>query len=221
MQPRTIPVGIVAAMALTGCLAQAGILRAEEAAGTTPRSHLRIVIANHAGARDADLERARSAVTYELTRIGIEVQWTGEERLGASRQISAVERQQSSERSIMLILLSSEAGAKLARNASEQLLGMALPSASRGYLFYARIEKAARAAGVSIDDPLSYAMLHEIGHVFLSRGHAQLGIMQATLPKLGVATFRQFTRDQEVRLRSATRVAPLERPVLTASAGTP
>jgi hypothetical protein len=209
-------------MVLVGCLAQAGSLRAGEAAATTPRSRLRIVIANQAGAGDGDLERARSAVGHELRQIGIDVVWTVEERAGASRLPGRAEDLKATERSIMLVLLSSETGAKLVENASDQVLGVALPSASRAYLFYERIGDVARQAGVPIPEPLGYAMLHEIGHLLLSKGHAEVGLMQATLPKLGVATFRQFTRDQETRLRLATRVAaPLDSPVLTASAGIP
>jgi hypothetical protein len=210
---------IVAVMAL-GCIAQRATSQTIEAAAPAG-SRLRITIANHAGARDADLGRARSAVTYELTRIGIDVVWTAERPAGASTQSSPSKRPQSKERSLMLVLLSSETGAKLARDSSDQLMGVALRPASRAYLFYARIEKAARQAGVLIDEPLSYVMLHEIGHLLLSEGHAELGLMRATLPKLGVATFRQFTLDQEARLRLATRVVPPDPLILTASAGSP
>lgn len=106
----------------------------------------------------------------------------------------------------MLILLSSDTAAKLAQNTSNQLLGVALRPASPAYVFYARIEAVAREASVSVHEPLSIVLLHEIGHLLLSGGHAQLGIMKAALPKLGVAGFRQFTAHQEAQLRLATRV---------------
>jgi hypothetical protein len=209
---------IIAAMAVAGCIAQRAIPQSVEAAAPTAGSRVRITIANHAGARDVDLGRARSAVAHELARIGIDVVWTAERPAGASSQSGAPERTLSKERSLMLVLLSSETGAKLARDSSDQLLGVALRPASRAYLFYARIEEAARQASVSIHEPLSYVMLHEIGHLLLPGGHADLGLMRSTLPKLGVATFRQFTLDQEARLRSATRVrTPRDAPVLTAS----
>jgi len=221
MQHRITTVRIVAVMALMGWLAQTATLRAGEAAATAPGSRLRIVIANRAGAREADLKRARSAVAYELKRIDIDVTWAVEQRPGASAHSKAADFARSAERSLMLVLLSNEAAGKLARNRSDQLLGVALPPASRAYLFYGPIEKVARQAGVSIHEPLSYVMLHEIGHLLLSEGHAELGLMQATLPKLGVATFRQFTLNQEARLRLATRVAPTDAPVLTANAVIP
>jgi hypothetical protein len=220
MRHRITAVRIVAAMALMGCVGQRATLQAGEAAAPAVKSRLHITIANDAHARDVDLGRTRSAVGHELTRIGIDVVWTVEQRAGASTADTA-ELVKSTERSITLVLLSSDTGAKLAQNASDQVLGMALPSVSRAYLFYARIEDVAREGGVSIPEPLIYVMLHEIGHLLLSEGHADVGLMRATLPKLGVATVRQFTLDQEARLRVATRVVPPDVLVLTASAESP
>src|SRR5262249_28644401 len=122
MRHRITTVRVVAVMVLIGWLAQTATLRAGEAAGTEPGSRLRIVIANHAAARDADLKRAQSAVADELTRIGIDVAWVVEQRTGASAHFKAAEFAQSSQRSLMLVLLSNEAAAKLARNPSDQLL---------------------------------------------------------------------------------------------------
>lgn len=218
MRHRIIAVRIVTIVALMGCVAQRATLQAGEAAAPTGRSRLRIKVANDARARDVDLGRARSAVVHELTRIGIEVVWAVDQRAGAATDANTADRVKSTERSLELILLSSQTGATLAQNASDQVLGMAVPSASRAYLFYARIADVARQAGVSIPEPLIYVMLHEIGHLLLSEGHADVGLMQATLPKLGLATLRQFTPGQEAQLRLATRVAkPSDVPTLTAS----
>jgi hypothetical protein len=211
----------VAIMTLVGCVALPATLQAGEAPASTVRSRLRIKVVNDARARDVDLGRTRSAVVRELTRIGIDVVWTVEPRAGASTYSVTSEPIKFTERSLELILVSSETGATLAQNASDQVLGMAVPAASRAYLFYTRIEDAARQAGVSIPEPLIYVMLHEIGHLLLSDGHAEVGLMRATLPKLGVASIRQFTFDQEARLRLATRVVPPDVHILTASAGNP
>jgi hypothetical protein len=221
MRHRITAVRIIAVMALMGGVAQRATLQAGEPAAPTVRSRLRVTIANDAGARDVDLGRAGAAVVHELTRIGIDVVWTIEPRAGASAHPGTEERVKFTDRSIMLVLLSSDTGARLSQNASDQVLGMALPSVSRAYLFYARIEDVAREAGVSIPEPLTYVMLHEIGHLLLSDGHAEVGLMRATLPKLGVATVRQFTHDQEARLRLATRVVPPDVLILTASAENP
>ena len=92
-----------------------------------------------------------------------------------------------------------------------KIIGRAARAAGRAYIFYPRLELAARFHGRHVGMVLGAAMAHEVGHLLLSKNsHSNVGIMgddlnlKALLP-LGVLG---FTPAQSAEIRNALRTWP-------------
>jgi hypothetical protein len=137
---------------------------------TAERDRVRIVlhVVNYSELPRAALDSARAEVSTIYDRIGVNVVWTGPD--GAEEGA----------RAYTLVILSREKGLRMiARDGlGENVLGLAAKASGRAYIFAHRLRDISVSQRIDFPKLLGKVLAHEIGHLLLTNGHSQSGIMR-------------------------------------------
>jgi hypothetical protein len=145
----------------------------------------------------ADAE-ARAARIYAAA--GVQIVWVDGDSDGSARDEAALH--------VRVLLLDREmSDSKIRSNhVADGVMGQAAAPTRRAYIFYFRISDLASSKGCLVNDLLGKVLAHEVGHLMLTAGHSDRGIMQSELD-LRPNSRQQFTAAQATTLR--THVAPM------------
>lgn len=129
-------------------------------------------LSNLSGAPDALVSRAQAEVVRVYAAAGVTVQWAPTESpIVSTRDV----------RSIRVVLLPVEAG-DLRRTAETVVMGVAARTPhgnGAAYVYYRRVEEQAALHRAPLERVLACVMVHELGHLLGTRGHAPTGVMRA------------------------------------------
>jgi len=160
------------------------------------------VITEDRSSAGVELGVARGRANQIFTRAGIQVIWRG--RAAVANGATGRDR-------IRVVVLSGP-GADAMFLGHDDLLGLAVPSASRVYIHYDRVLALARHDRTPPGWFLGVVIAHEVAHVLLpDGGHADGGLMGATLsPQATPAFTAQQAQSLRARLHDGVTVAGLD-----------
>jgi hypothetical protein len=168
-------------------LGTAAVLPAADASAESTKPAINLTIADRANV-EAPAVRTAVAVASQLFRaIGVDLRWPGEDAGGPpSMQVT-----------IVLTVWAGSWPIDHGKRSRNPVLGLSLVNCRRVYVFADRVRQLSRSTAQEFPVVLGRVLAHEIGHQVLPPGHAQTGIMQASLEYL-----QGFSKAEGVTIRA-------------------
>jgi len=163
-----------------------------------PPNRAAVVLHMHDGSRVSadDLARARAEVERIFSAAGVDLNWVQ----GGLPAVSAGEGGAALQPRHVAVMLA-ESSAPTASVGAACVLGVAVPAASRAYVFQNQIRDLGRRLPIDRAVVLGRVIAHEIGHLLLpTEPHSSYGVMRASLD-LAYRNPGRFTDGQARRLR--------------------
>jgi hypothetical protein len=157
------------------------------------RDRARIVlhVVNYSELPRAVLDSAQAEVATIYDRIGVNVVWSGPDLSDDDVH------------PYTLVILSREKGVKMiARDKlGENVLGLAAKASGRAYIFAHRVRDISVSHGIDFPKLLGKVLAHEVGHLLLTNGHSESGIMRPVVEGWTNAS-EWFTPSQGITIRT-------------------
>jgi len=172
--------------------AAAGLFAATAATAAEPQQTRIVLRVSDAWQLPPDvLSRAQAEVAAIYERIGVEVIWTAPDGSVNDTQTFTV------------VILSRERGLKkiAADGVGENVMGQARKGTGYAYIFTQRVRDTAARRGICFEKLLGKIVAHEVGHLLLTNGHSDVGIMQPAIP-VRTNTSEWFTPVQGATIRA-------------------
>ena len=192
---------VVCALALSPALVLSTHLNARAA---DPGLTLNVVVSDRSTAGGAALGTARTRADYVFADVGIRIAWMTPGQTPAIANLG--------ERYIQLVVTD---GARVDQGVPtrDPILGFAVPSANRVYVYYDRVETLALRRNIQPGWFLGVVIAHELTHVLLPEsGHTPTGVMASVLapdPKEPLTFTADEGRAMRARLSGETTLARL------------
>ena len=164
-------------------------------AAPPPQFKIVVNIENYAPVERAPLQTAKRETARVFRQMGIEIEWR-DRWVPAAGDMNVP--------AFSAVMLSSSMAAEKARRdgVARETLAVSSQKTGRAYVFYERLVKFSQQDDLDEGLMLSYALMHELGHMIADLRHDGLGVMRQYL-ELRQTGFLGFTRAQKAAIRTA------------------